>query len=255
MSRPSNNHKTPLVLIDGDIFVYKALAVSEVTIQWDIEGHIWTKYANLEKAKDVLTDQIKAVLYEFDYDRVLIALTGIENFRVKLWDGYKGNRADTPKPTGFVQLREWLLNEQEEWPTKVYDGIEADDVLGILATKPGNEHAIMVSADKDLKTIPGRLWREGKLITISTDMANRWHLMQTLMGDTTDGYKGCPGIGEVKAEKIVSGPGDAWVNIVKTFEKAGLTAEDALLQARLSRILRWSDWDAEKKEPRLWLPQ
>ena len=37
--------------------------------------------------------------------------------------------------------------------------------------------------------------------------------------------------------------------------KKGMTKDDALLQARLARILRWSDWDHEKSIIKLWEPR
>jgi DNA polymerase-1 len=42
--------------------------------------------------------------------------------------------------------------------------------------------------------------------------------------------------------------------VVSLYAKAGLTEADALRQARLARILRWTDWDNKKKEPILWTP-
>ena len=77
--------------------------------------------------------------------------------------------------------------------------------------------------------------------------------MQTLTGDPTDGYKGCPTIGAKRAEAIL-GSRPAWSLVEAAFIKQGLTREDALLQARMARILRWSDWDQEKREPILWEP-
>jgi DNA polymerase-1 len=42
--------------------------------------------------------------------------------------------------------------------------------------------------------------------------------------------------------------------VLHQFARAGLTAEDALLQARLARILHNDDYDHAKKEPILWTP-
>jgi DNA polymerase-1 len=47
---------------------------------------------------------------------------------------------------------------------------------------------------------------------------------------------------------------EAWKAVVRTFEAKGLTADDALVQARLARIVRDSDWDSEKMEVKLWTP-
>ena len=80
-------------------------------------------------------------------------------------------------------------------------------------------------------------------------------MKQTLTGDTVDCYPGCPGVGPVKAQRILDEDGDEydlWLNVVMAFEKAGLTEEDALVQARLARILTTSDYNYDKEEPILW---
>ena len=86
----------------------------------------------------------------------------------------------------------------KEWVGKHYNTIqkprlEGDDCLGLLATCPGNE-CIVVSSDKDLKTIPGKLYRpeDDELLEISLEEADRFFLTQTLTGDVTDGYKDVP---------------------------------------------------------------
>jgi hypothetical protein len=45
-----------------------------------------------------------------------------------------------------------------------------------------------------------------------------------------------------------------WPRVLEAYTKAGLTEADALTQARLARILRWSDWDAKERKPILWTP-
>jgi DNA polymerase-1 len=60
-------------------------------------------------------------------------------------------------------------------------------------------------------------------------------------------------MGPKKAEKLLA-EAPSWAPVVKAFTDAKLTADDALKQARLARILRWDDWDKEKKEPILWTP-
>ena len=47
---------------------------------------------------------------------------------------------------------------------------------------------------------------------------------------------------------------DMWSAVVSTFEAKGLTHADALLQARLARILRREDYDRETGEITLWTP-
>jgi hypothetical protein len=86
------------------------------------------------------------------------------------------------------------------------------------------------------------------------EQADRYHLIQTLTGDVTDGYSGCPGIGPVKAELLCATAAPQSLVAVRcdAFKKAKLTEADALLQARLARILRNTEWDFDKSEVKLW---
>ena len=85
----------------------------------------------------------------------------------------------------------------------------------------------------------------------------RWFYKQTLMGDSADNYKGCPGVGPVKADKILKEETDEkvlWGEVVNAFEKAGLTEEDAIENARLAYLLKDGDYNFETKEVTLWQP-
>ena len=93
-----------------------------------------------------------------------------------------------------------------------------------------------------------------KLVEITPDEGARWHLIQTMAGDNTDGYSGVPGIGIKKAEKIFNEKGYTWQAVVETFVEKELTEQDALINAQLARILTTNDYDHEKREPILWKP-
>jgi DNA polymerase-1 len=138
--------------------------------------------------------------------------------------------------------------------------------MGVLATYPSKTQKIIVSQDKDMKTIPTTVWNGKDLLHVTEDEADYNHMYQTLIGDSTDGFKGCPGVGPVKATKLLDAQHMKtrlaeislnrwlWEAVKATYEKAGLTEADALQQARLARILRWSDWDSENKKAILWTP-
>jgi DNA polymerase-1 len=79
------------------------------------------------------------------------------------------------------------------------------------------------------------------------------------MGDPADGYKGIPGVGLKRAAKILDQaedgePQEFWSLIVEAYEARGLTEDDAILNARMARILRWEDYDYDNKEVKLWTP-
>jgi DNA polymerase-1 len=155
------------------------------------------------------------------------------------------------KPVVFQALRDYMI---DNWDCQLWHRLEADDVMGILATSKPN--SIIVSADKDLRTIPTRVYNPSKpdlgVIEVTRAEADRNHLIQTLTGDRTDGYPGCPGIGPARAEKIVDG---GWEAVVECYVKAGLNETVALSQARLARILRKGDYVKKTGLVKLWSPQ
>ncbi len=240
------------LLIDGDILVVSTGAVLEREIDWGDDE--WTLTCDVKEVKSTVLDTIKRLERDLDADQSVITLSQGLTFRHHLYAGYKAGRGR--KPVGTTEVKRWLI---EEHGAKYKEGIEADDVMGILATNPRliKGEKIIVSQDKDMLTIPGKVYRNGEIIEVSEAEALHNWLMQTLTGDVTDGYPGCPGMGPVKAKKLLDSLEEGepfWPAIVGAYEKVGLTEEDALMQARLARILRNDDYDHAKKEPILWLP-
>ena len=236
--------------VDADILLYRSTSSAEVEIEWDPE--CWTLLSDLKDAKEAFQHQIETIGKKLHVDNVVCALSDHQaNYRKTIDPSYKSNRRGSRKPVGYAAMKDWV---RHTYNTIMKPGLEGDDCLGILATRPGN-NCIVVSDDKDLRGIPGQLFVPSKdeLLEISVDDADRFFLTQVLTGDPSDGYKGCPQIGPKKAEAIL-GPKPHWGAIEQAYMKAGLTKADALQQARLARILRWSDWDADKGEPILWKP-
>lgn len=246
----------PLLLIDGDEVVYRIAAALEHEVQWDEQN--WVLYSNADAVFDEVKAHMGRLFERFGTERHVLAFTGSGNFRKVLVDPtYKNNRAGKRKPLCYGTVRERC---DLSFHTMVRPGLEADDVLGILATKPGAGRKIICGQDKDFKTVPAEVWN-GKDLLRSYE-ADRFHMLQTLCGDAADGYKGCPGIGPAKAVKILADENgydlheyeDTWPKVVKAFYDADYGYDYALSQARLARILRWEDWDQEKQEPILWTP-
>lgn len=236
--------------LDTDILLYRSTSSAEKEVDWGDD--VWSLWSDLKDAKDAFREQVENIGKKLGVSNVVCALSDSgSNYRKTVDPTYKSNRKGTRKPVGYSAMKEWVGTE---YNTIMKPGLEGDDCLGLLATRPGND-CIMVSDDKDLKTIPGRLYRPqaDEMLTITEDDADRFFLTQVLTGDTTDGYKGVPGIGPKKAEAIL-GSRPHWGAVEQAYIKAGLTKADALTQARLARILRWSDWDTEKGEVILWKP-
>lgn len=245
------------LLIDGDIIAYQITSQIEEPIHWG--NDLWTLHSDFKTAKDNLNVYIKTLKENLYLSDITIFLTdGSENFRKKIYPDYKSNRKDKRKPTCLPEMRKYMI---EEYGAITEPRLEADDLLGIYSTKPSHKNSIVVSLDKDLRTIPGKLSPDGSnILKITKKKAIYNHATQILVGDTTDNYPGCPGIGPKTAAKLFADIKEStimkpyWEVILKTYDKAGLTESDALTQARISYILQDKDYDFKSKKIKLWKP-
>jgi 5'-3' exonuclease len=245
------------LLIDADLVIYRQCAAVEREICWasvsgdETDGDTFTvtsdageAFAGVERAIDRLTTR-------FETDDVLLCLSEGRNFRYSVDETYKANRKATRKPACYAEV---VRRACETWPHYSHPGLEADDVLGIFASRDP-EGTILCSEDKDMLTIPCTLWQKGQVRKVTREAADWAFFYQVLVGDTADGYPGLPGTGPKKATKLLSNPDQSlWQSVKAAYEERGFTVEDAIKQARLARILRSEDWDAVKKEPILWTP-
>jgi len=257
-----------VALIDADILAYQAAAVSEKATDWG-DG-LWTLHAFEEEAALAFETSLNRVLEKVEATNFFLAFSDSQNWRKDVLPTYKGNRAETRKP----MLLKWIRQYAQKYNCITIPTLEGDDVLGIWATTKSKldpvREFIICTTDKDLKTIPGKHYNFGRdeFFEITEHQADKWHMVQTLTGDTTDGYAGCPGVGPVGAEKILAKAleeGTPWANpqqlreiywkhVVAAYSKAGFGEEEALVQARVARILRAEDYDDVLKKVILWTP-
>lgn len=249
---------TRTILLDSDIVAFQFASAGQST--WDFGDSGKCKHVeDLDDVTPKVDVWIAELMEKLNGDELVVCLSvpSSECFRLKVLPTYKGNRKDVVRPDLLQAVKDHMA---EKYRSYIRPGLEADDCLGILATHPTliKGEKIIVSEDKDMETLPCTWYRpkrDKKPRRISEEQADRFHIYQTLIGDTTDGYKGCPGIGPVKAVRILEeSGGDYWSSVVATYESKGLTEEDALVQARVARICRYQDYDFSKKEVKLWTP-
>ena len=243
--------KTSRLLIDGDILTYRTCWACQTQVQW--EDDIVTTATNLKEVQAQADAMIAYWQEQLGVKQLVICFSpkGGKYFRHNILESYKGTRKASQKPMGYHSLVEYLKDKYSYLQVPM---LEADDTLGILATNGEYSRNIIVSVDKDMLTIPCEYYNMDKEITetVDTKLADYMHLYQTLVGDSTDNYKGCPGVGPKKAADILKIP--SWSRVVTAFEKAGLTSDDALVQARVARILRANEYNFETGEVILWEP-
>ena len=172
------------LLIDADYIVYKSCAAAETEIDFGEDVIVVTSSFN-----DALTNverELERIKSEFFDSEILLFFSHHENFRKKIYPDYKGHR-NRKKPCGYKRVINALRLSYE---VIVMETLEADDAIGIFATaNPGN---VVVSPDKDLKQIPGKLYDLKEHYDITPLEGHKWHFIQTLAGDQTDGYAGVP---------------------------------------------------------------
>lgn len=241
--------KPQVLIIDGDILFYKASCIAQGDVDF---GDVQVSWADEDEAFRSFDTQVAQIVGRRRFEKILIAKSDDSgNFRKELFPEYKANRKSLKKPELLPVIKEYANDKYEVLERK---RIEADDIVGIIGSDPDSK-VLMQSLDKDLMQVPGFHLVDGKVVKVEEDEGELWFLTQVLTGDTVDNYKGCPGIGKVKAAAILDcDPEDRWPRIVEAYEKAGLTEEDALIQARVARILRWGDYRVKDAKVRLWKP-
>lgn len=247
-------------LIDADSLIYKVGFAIE-------EKNFWNEYevkhegaepdidytTDLEQCYESCSTLIDNIMFAAEADEVLLVFTGKGNFRYDNPLGYKQNRVGTRKPTGYKEILQFML---DKYPSKMCEGYEADDYV-VWLKKEYPEDYMVCAIDKDVlyQSVGHHYnYNNDTYVTISDKKAINFEYYQCLVGDTSDGYKGCPGIGPVKAKSILKEcEGDEqkiWLAVVKTYESKGLTEEDAINTMRLCSMHQYNGTTVE-----LWSPK
>jgi DNA polymerase-1 len=249
-----------VLLVDADILVYLIGSRNQVLGSWPhgdtvvhhaytVEAKAWSDMENTLHELQERTDTTYMAVYLSDP-------SGAANWRKAVMPAYKANRSGATRPLIYHRLRELLMLDRYSatWaPT-----LEGDDMLGIAATTPGKDEIVIASTDKDMQTIPGLHYNwerhEQGVTRVSLEQADWNHFYQTLVGDRTDNYPGCPGMGPVGARKFLDKYGLDWRAVVKAFESKGLGEDEALQSAQVARILRYGEYNPTTGKVNLWEP-
>ena len=245
-------NKNKKMLVDGDLLAYKITSSLEEPIDWG--NDVWTLSSDLKKGKQLF---LQSIAYYLDLTKskdVIICFSDKNNFRKKIDSEYKSYRKKIRKPICYSAMRKWI---EETHETVSYQNLEGDDVIGLLATGKYKDNCVIVSGDKDMRTIPA--WQvcivDDQIEKVDNDLADYNFCTQVLTGDQTDGYKGCVGVGHIKASRVLLDKKklrDQWEAVIREYVRNQYDINAVYHQAKLARILREGEYDYKTNQPKLW---
>lgn len=212
-------------LLDGDILAYELAFAAEAF--WKHfhkeKGEEPEGFPPVEIVEEMVQRRVSEILVESGAEgQPLILFSGKNNFRnfIAFTRKYKDARGE--RPFHYKNVKALL---QFEYQSYEVDGLEADDLMGILMTANPGKY-ICITRDKDLRQIPGMhygwevnrqpafgpyeydeigelLLQKGRSTKLLGGGA-KFFYAQVLMGDSVDTVPGIPGTGPVAAFAIIN---------------------------------------------------
>ncbi|WP_194838124.1 5'-3' exonuclease [Nocardia sp. XZ_19_369] len=276
----------PLLLLDGASLWFRAFHA--------IPEKITAPDGRPVNALRGFTDMVASLITKHAPSRLVVCLdlNWRPAFRVELVPSYKAHRLDTAADAGpGAEVVPDTLTPQVDMILEVLeaagiatggaDGLEADDVLGTLATRETTDEVVVVSGDRDLLQLvrdtplpPVRVLYAGRGLAkaelygpaevsakygVPLENAGRAYAdLATLRGDASDGLPGVAGIGEKSASMLITrfGSLEALVAAVEDPEadlaqgiRAKLRAAEEYLKAAAPVVRVVCDADVELSRP------
>ncbi len=222
----------PLLLLDGASLWFRAF--------YAIPEKITAPDGRPVNALRGFTDMVAALITRHSPARLVVCLDldWRPQFRVELIPSYKAHRLDQSVdadpgaeevPDNLTPQVDMILEvlEAAGIATAGARGLEADDVIGTLATRESTDEVVVVSGDRDLLQLvrddpqpPVRVFYVGRGLAkaelfgpaevsakygVPQDNAGPAYAdMATLRGDASDGLPGVAGIGDKSAATLIS---------------------------------------------------
>ena len=180
-----------------------------------------------------------------------------KTFRHEAFPDYKAQREETPEDIKLsVPIIKNIL-EAYHIPILQADGFEADDVIGTIATKAGENgiETYMLTPDKDYGQLVKKnvfMYRPqhggGYEVLGVEEIEAKYGItspiqvidLLALMGDSADNFPGCPGVGEKTAVKLINEFGSIEELIANTNKVKGKLREKveaAIDDIKMSKFL------------------
>lgn len=204
--------ENPLILIDGSSYLYRAYHAAPNFTNSDGEptGAIYG-----------VVNMLRSMLRQFSTDRIAVIFDAKgKTFRDDIYPEYKANRPPMPDDLrGQIEPLHAVIKAMG-LPLIAISGVEADDVIGTLATQASKQGmpVLISTGDKDMAQLVDQ---HVTLINTMTDVVmdaagvkDKFGIgpeliidYLALMGDKVDNIPGVPGVGEKTATALLQGLG------------------------------------------------
>ncbi|MEC6816281.1 DNA polymerase I [Photobacterium toruni] len=204
--------ENPLILIDGSSYLYRAYHAAPNFTNSDGEptGAIYG-----------VVNMLRSMLRQFSTDRIAVIFDAKgKTFRDEIYPEYKANRPPMPDDLrGQIEPLHAVIKAMG-LPLIAISGVEADDVIGTLATQASKQGmpVLISTGDKDMAQLVDQ---HVTLINTMTDVVMDAAGVEekfgigpeliidylALMGDKVDNIPGVPGVGEKTAKALLQGIG------------------------------------------------
>ena len=205
---------TPLVLVDGSSYLYRAFHASE-------RANLRTSDGQPTGAIRVMTNMLKSLTRDYPGSSVVVIFDAKgKNFRHDMFADYKATRKPMPDDLRSQVQPIHDIVKALGMPLLMIDGVEADDVIGTLAREATekkietvistgdkdiaqlvSEHVTLIDTMNDTKTdLDGVVDKFGIPAELIIDYL-------ALMGDSSDNIPGMPGVGQKTALALLQGLG------------------------------------------------
>lgn len=243
------------LIIDFDSFIYRACYAC-ITLE-EVKPNVFVEAYDVNKGVEYLKNVVDTMIKATACDKYVICLSDWRNFRKEIVPTYKSNRTTKP-PVIFDKLKD-MVYDVFVCASRPY--LEADDLCRYFYEE-NPFGSIISSIDKDMKSFPCKLFNpdhiEWGVRKIEKDEAFRNFAKQLLMGDKTDGYDGIKGVGEARAEKLLSGL-KTIDDVLRCYAENGLSEDyfrDVYNQAKILGKNEIGDLKLELYKEELWtIPQ
>src|SRR5277367_30611 len=211
MSQPQT-HRPRLFLIDSYGYIFRAYHARARTAVAPMR----TTTGISTEAVYIFHNMVRKLRKAYQPDYIAAVFESGKTFREEAYAGYKANRAEMPPDLGEQIPYIRRLLEAQRIPILEFEGFEADDVIGAIATQACQDcDVVIVSSDKDMLQLVNECIHMYNPVKedVWYDPATAEEFMGVkpsqvadllaLKGDSIDNIPGATGIGDKGARDLI----------------------------------------------------